>query len=80
MLQAASQQEVEASMAKVDIQLWVTSKGKGTDLEFINTEANIKQIEIYIFEAMNERSHKTRSVSPTTDKDIVEHDALHHQY
>ena len=67
-------------MAKVDIQLWVTRKGKGTDLQFINTEAYIKQIENYTFEAMNERSHKTLSVSPTTDKYIKEHDALPHQY
>ena len=29
---------------------------------------------------MNEPSGKERSASPTTNKDIEEHDALHHQY
>ena len=72
------QQKLEVNLAKVNIQLWVTCNGKRTDRQFIDTESKIKQIDNYIFEAMNQRSFKARSALTTNDKYIEEHDTLHH--
>ena len=38
------QQELEANMEKVDLQLWLISEGEGTDRQFIKRKAKIKQM------------------------------------
>ena len=64
----------------MDLQLWLPSEGGGTAQQYIKTMARIKQIEKGIIKAMNTRSCEALSASPTTNKDIEEHDTLHHQY
>ena len=38
------QQDLEANMEKVDLQLWLISEGEGTDRQFIKRKAKIKQM------------------------------------
>ena len=56
----ARQHELEANMAKVALQLWLTSEGDGADQQFVDTNARIKQIEKDIIQAMNESSRNAR--------------------
>ena len=66
-------------MAEVDCRLFVTSVSEETNRHLIDMKAEIKQIEVAIIEAMDERRNETRSAWSITEKEAEEPEALHGQ-